>query len=102
MPTRWILLASALALSSPALAAPPWTPPAPAPAPPPVAFTVKEDPGELRLETAAYTLVVTRQGFGWTMLRGGAPVLKSASPTSATPNGALVIDGTMERPTALK
>src|SRR5947209_5036335 len=66
-----------------------------------VDYQLVEGPTDLRIETARYTLVVTRQGFGWSLLRGGAPVLQSAAPGDPAPNGTLLIEGKLERPTAL-
>src|SRR6187200_3250350 len=68
----------------------------------PVAFTVVEAPAEVRIETPAYALAVTREGFGWTLSRGGTTVLKSAPPNGAAPNGIMLIEGKPERATTLK
>ena len=65
-------------------------------------WKMTEAPGELRIETARYTLVITREGFGWTIERAGTPVLRSAPPTGPAPNGVLLIEGKPERPTTLK
>src|SRR5688572_29449923 len=68
----------------------------------PVAYQLVEGPAEIRVETSAYTLTVTREGFGWTLLRGGAPVLKSAATTGRAPNGIMLIEGRPERATTIK
>jgi alpha-glucosidase (family GH31 glycosyl hydrolase) len=68
----------------------------------PIDFTVAEGPAEIRVAAPGYTLAVTREGFGWTLSRGGAPVLRSASPTAAAPNGVMLIEGKPERATTLK
>src|SRR5688572_20722153 len=82
-----------------------WTPAAsaaPGAKPPSVEWKLVETPAEVRVETAAYTLVITREGFGWTLLRAGAPVLRSSPPTAAAPNAAIIIEGKPERATTLK
>src|SRR4051794_26702955 len=68
----------------------------------PVNFTVAEGPAEVRIETAAYSLAVTRDGFGWTLSRGGAPVLKSAPATGPSANGLMSIEGRPEHATTIK
>jgi myogenesis-regulating glycosidase len=68
----------------------------------PASFTVTEGPAEVRIETTTYALAVTREGFGWTLSRGGTPVLKSAPPNGPAPNGIMLIEGKPERATALK
>jgi hypothetical protein len=89
---RFLLPALALlastALARPAAAAP--------------AYTLRESPTELRLETARYVLAVTREGFAWTLFRGGTPVLKSAPPTGPTANGAMLFPDAPELPTKIK
>src|SRR3954468_10494244 len=61
------------------------------------AFNLVETTDEVRVETTAYVLAVTREGFGWTLRRPGGQVLTSAPAGGPTPNGALVVDG-VERP----
>src|SRR4051812_36671411 len=61
------------------------------------AFNLVETTDEVRVETTAYVLAVTREGFGWTLRRPGGQVLTSAPAGGPTPNGALVVDGG-ERP----
>lgn len=61
-----------------------------------------ETASEVRIETSAYTLVITREGFGWTVLRAGVPVLRSAPPGAPAPNGIMLIEGKPERATTLK
>src|SRR3954451_13336045 len=74
-------------------------------APPRPATALKLTPTatEIRLETTAYVLRVTRDGFGWTLERpGGQQVLTSAPAAGPTPNGALVVDGVERTPGKLK
>ena len=68
----------------------------------PLNFTVDEQPAEIRIQTPAYTLAVTREGFGWSLSRGGTVVLRSAAPGGPSPNGIMLIEGKPERATALK
>ncbi|HXU80310.1 MAG TPA: glycoside hydrolase family 31 protein [Polyangia bacterium] len=65
-------------------------------------FTVVEGPAEIRIETSAYSLAVTREGFAWTLSRGGTVVLKSAPASGPSANAAIPIEGKPERATALK
>src|SRR3954462_6113949 len=66
------------------------------------AYTLRETPTELRLETPRYALAVTREGFAWTLFRGGAVVLQSAPATGATANGLIPFPDGNEQPTKIK
>jgi alpha-glucosidase (family GH31 glycosyl hydrolase) len=68
-----------------------------APARPAAPFNLVESGDEVRVETTAYVLAVTREGFGWTLRRPNGQVLTTAPAGGPTPNGALVVDG-VERP----
>jgi alpha-glucosidase (family GH31 glycosyl hydrolase) len=65
-------------------------------------YTLRETPTELRLETPRYALAVTREGFAWTLFRGGAVVLQSAPATGATANGLIPFPDGNEQPTKIK
>jgi alpha-glucosidase (family GH31 glycosyl hydrolase) len=67
----------------------------------PIAWKVVEAPSEVRVETAGYTLAVTREGFAWTLLRAGTPVLRSAPASGPAANGTIMIEGKPERATTL-
>ena len=68
----------------------------------PANFQLTEGPAEIRIETGAYALAVTRDGFGWTLSRGGAVVLRSAPPSAPAANGIMLIEGKPERATTIK
>ena len=69
----------------------------------PAAFTVRESPAEVRIETPAYAFAITREGFGWSVFRGGKLVLKSAPGTGPDANGAILFpDGPPQPATTLK
>src|SRR5262245_46867662 len=66
-------------------------------------FHVRESPAEVRVETPAYAVSITREGFAWTVFRGGKPVLKSAPGTGPLANGAIIFpDGPPQPAAALK
>jgi len=65
-------------------------------------YLLRETPTELRLETARYKLAITREGFGWTLLREGKVVLQSAPPSGPGANGAILFPDGPELPTKLK
>jgi hypothetical protein len=83
----------------PAAAGGPMRPSLDAPA---LAFTVREDPQEVTIATARYTLGVRRQGYALTVRRAGAVVLEGARPDDAASDLGFRIGGVAHRLTRLE